>query len=608
MVHIGAETCFLSSGAVASVKPLLQSKEAEVVDAIEFGEHCKEREEPMMEVDVDGSVDPLIRTASQVEKQMQVQAVLGRLVDHQQPIRDLVEKVSQLSSRVVNEGVCLEDEKQTLGTYRKSARNYGEDLLDDTLALDKLTGLFRADRIQRKEAIASLDALLEQVDKVKSDVARLEQEVDVKLTAKNEMNQCLSVESTEIYSDGEDSMEIDHPDEDTEVSNSPVEELPLPESPSMFLRTDSQARKQIEVQNVAQRWQNESNPLQRLKDKVSRLAARTGLADAQLEEEKNVLEDCQKLARNLGEDLLEDMVSLDELSGLFPEDRSNRKAALVRMEAFLEEVDTLKSELMTLKSSLDVKLETGSAAKKELASSSVELHDKVLHSCGGVGAPSSQRVSKQLSKTLHNHRCHECGNTSSQGWMGDSGFEDQWFCSDCWRSWEASSCGELNDLPVQTCATEKLRSLELTIPDSQFWESLELPLQLTSSEDRSGYTVTSHLCNIRAEEIKLHLSHNRSDLTISAKHLPTASELKKMQDKLRQRLSQPECSSLTSQALLSLYAKIANGSFGSFSKTLALPVDVDVEHMEASCDNGLLRVRLPKCKRQPRSTFGHPFI
>jgi len=62
-------------------------------------------------------------------------------------------------------------------------RNSGEDLLEDMLALDKLSGLFPEDRATRKAAIAKLDSLLEQVDQTKADLARLQKEVEARVAS-----------------------------------------------------------------------------------------------------------------------------------------------------------------------------------------------------------------------------------------------------------------------------------------------------------------------------------------------------------------------------------------------------------------------------------------
>merc|ERR1712178_459902 len=89
---------------------------------------------------------------------------------------------------------------------RKQARNCGEDLLDDTLALDKLSGLCPADRANRREAISALDALLEEVDMVKAQLARAEKQLQEQSSS--------DVREEESGGNSHSPSEEDAPDED----------------------------------------------------------------------------------------------------------------------------------------------------------------------------------------------------------------------------------------------------------------------------------------------------------------------------------------------------------------------------------------------------------
>jgi len=101
-----------------------------------------------------------------------------------------------------------------------------------------------------------------------------------------------------------------------------------------------------------------------------------------LEDEQRVLQDCQKTARNLGEDALEDMVALDNLSKLFPEDQASRKQAIASLDALLEEVDAVKSKLLAVQKDLNSKLEQMAehAAKKALDMAATDAEQPVFAS------------------------------------------------------------------------------------------------------------------------------------------------------------------------------------------------------------------------------------
>lgn len=98
----------------------------------------------------------LDRTTSQAASHAQILAVLQRLENRQSSVRQLQELSEQPSKQ------CWTEE--ALAASKKKARNLGEDLLEDLLTLDRLSGLRQDDRTKRKAAIAGIEALLEAVD------------------------------------------------------------------------------------------------------------------------------------------------------------------------------------------------------------------------------------------------------------------------------------------------------------------------------------------------------------------------------------------------------------------------------------------------------------
>jgi len=524
------------------------------------------------------------RTQSQEQRQIQVHAIVQRLEGHQEALRQLKETASLLVAGIAQEKVPSQDVKKMLQECRKTARNIEEDLLEDTLALDKLAGLFPQDRTARKSAISRLDDLLEDVDKVKSDLAAAEKDWNAKL---EDAEQRVTAEAMEIH--------------DTVVEES-QEDTPIePESPSTFQRTDSQVQKQSQVQDVMQRSTNRAASIQCLKEKFARLVARLSQEGACLEEEKKVLEDCRKDARNRSEDLLEDMVALDKLSGLFAEDRCKRKEMIARLDAFLQEVDEVKSNLAGLQKDLHAKVESQNAAKQKAAHA---LKEKVLRLQGGSGTQSRQPCTNQPSNPLPSHQCQGCGQESTEGREGDSGFEGQWFCSKCWQSWAGSDADSCSDPDPSLARAVQ----EVPVPTSDFWDQLGLSIQLRSSEERACYTLLAHPCKLCAQEVNLQLSPDASRLTISGTHLPSTTDLSEMKDTIAAHLARLGKKSCDSQAAQQLYAKLGSGSFGRFSKSFELPRDVDATRIEASCDEGVLCVRLPKRLRQAIPARRHPLL
>lgn len=128
----------------------------------------------------------------------------------------------------------------------------------------------------------------------------------------------------------------------------PVETTYVPAGP--LKRSESQVLKQMKVEQVQQRLFHQQEPVRKLLDETdSLLSAAAADRAAALE----VIDQQQKAARNIGEDLMEDMLCLDSLANLFQEDRQVRKKALADIEALVEQVDSAKSMLMKRRKELE---------------------------------------------------------------------------------------------------------------------------------------------------------------------------------------------------------------------------------------------------------------
>lgn len=76
------------------------------------------------------------------------------------------------------------------------------------------------------------------------------------------------------------------------------------------------------------------------------------------------VEQARKRAVNFGEDLVEDMVLLDSLSSLTPEEKSTRKVTLAGIDALLQDVDAAKARLAASHRKLDEKLKALQAEER----------------------------------------------------------------------------------------------------------------------------------------------------------------------------------------------------------------------------------------------------
>lgn len=113
----------------------------------------------------------LDRTTSQTANHTQILAVLQRLENHQSSVRQLQEVSEQPGDQAWTE--------ESLSDSKKKARNLGEDLLEDLLSLECLSGLREDNRKKRKAAIAGIEALLEVVDASKKRLSQAQAQVAV---------------------------------------------------------------------------------------------------------------------------------------------------------------------------------------------------------------------------------------------------------------------------------------------------------------------------------------------------------------------------------------------------------------------------------------------
>jgi len=338
----------------------------------------------------------------------------------------------------------------------------------------------------------------------------------------------------------------------------------------------------------------------RLKDKVARLVSRLSCEDSRLDEERKVLEDCRKSARNCSEDVIEVMGSLDNLSGLFPEDRAIRKQALAKLDALLEEIDVVKGDLKDAEKDLSEKLALRSKNNPVQAATPTKPEQPVLRLRGNAAPKTSPR------RVGH---AHDAGR-GPRSQEPDEGRNTRSSSPSSASSRSSSSINSASDCagpqqPRMLGAPKPVR--EVPVPPQRFWKAMELPLRFRPSEEKGCYLLAGRAPS-RLEDVKLELSPGATHLTVSGLHLPTARELEGMQKQISfaGRRIDPEWD-------LELYAKLSQCKFGYFSETFELPRDVDVSGIEASCDHGALQVIIPKHVRRTRPVQhpffgGHPFF
>lgn len=124
---------------------------------------------------------PLERTQSQLAKHVVVQKVVDRSSGRRGEIEELRRAASVLGHQEAEEPAAAQGALAAVEQEQKRVRNFGEDLLEDMLALDALGGLHSEDRAARRGAIAELDSLLGTVDGAKAKLAAVRGRLQKKL-------------------------------------------------------------------------------------------------------------------------------------------------------------------------------------------------------------------------------------------------------------------------------------------------------------------------------------------------------------------------------------------------------------------------------------------
>jgi len=322
-------------------------------------------------------------------------------------------------------------------------------------------------------------------------------------------------------------------------------------------RTKSQFAASVKLESVRSHVDQITEPVQELRRSVSQLAKRTASPDLELQvlkEELGAIDQARKNARNFGEDLVEDMLVLDGLGNLIPEDRSNRKRAIAGIESLLDDVDSMKARLNTLQQSLESKLSTVEADVSSDEDSS-EPSTTASPSCEPPAPPTASPTS----------------------------------------------------IPARSDRVVPLP------PGRDTWRRLHLPVRFRSQEDHRCYVLRASVPNLDTNDIKLSVSNDGASLTVGGLRVPSEDQSRHLHEQLASRFRQwassiSKNSKITERRIRevaeSAYLEMGQNRYGSFSETFRLPSDADAAGIEASYQDGVLCVVVPKFVARGRHGFG----
>jgi|Transcript_55208 HSP20 family molecular chaperone IbpA len=328
-------------------------------------------------------------------------------------------------------------------------------------------------------------------------------------------------------------------------------------------RTKSQVAKQLQVEKVQSNLSERQGPIHELARTVSTWSKDPASTDtdlASLREALTRVEQAQKKARNYGEDLLEDMLALDKLSGLTEDDRKTRKTCIQGIDALLEDNDQAKSRLQVLHNGLNAKLK-----ERE------------------------QEEQKQRNKDAEAKRVQEA--------------------LDRKNAEEERKAAQLKAKEESLAVVKDI--LQAPAPDKSFWSQIKYPLKFHTKEVDDSYKILAQVPGLETGDIKVEIDERDNLLIVESVRAPSSQDVLKMKQDIRRRLQDAlarnpgALKQLRSQDIDELYAELGQGSFGKFIEKFRIPDNADRDGLGASYTDGVLSITLPKIRR-PNYGFMDP--
>jgi len=332
----------------------------------------------------------------------------------------------------------------------------------------------------------------------------------------------------------------------------------------------SQVTKQHQVCRVVNQLAGRSELIHDLKQTSSKFGGDGLTAHEDLHRTLDTVTAAQKQARNLGEDLMEDLLTLDSLSNLASEDRLARKRAISEIESLLSVLDTAKVELGMFRKKLEDDIPQQTKADSP--------------SSGGFSENGSPNNMSQAEST----RGQKSPDTPVK---------------------KVRRTREEPDMTSARCRSEKDLFTVSAVPGREFWEQVELHVEFKAYEQGHCYVVEATVPEFEIKDLNLRMNSDGSRLIVEGVRLPTSTQNSMMQREVASRLGHfarrcPDrfihlggAPALSQQAFID----VGQGHFGRFCQTFSVPDDVVVAQIEALYHDGNVKVILPK----RRVALGH---
>jgi len=315
-----------------------------------------------------------------------------------------------------------------------------------------------------------------------------------------------------------------------------------------FARTKSQVIKRLKVEEVNKALEERRMPVKQLSRLLSQLEKPKG--DSRAADELAEVQKLQHSLRNFGEDLMEGMLALDQLSGLADQDRQVRKDTLRGIQELLDEIDAAKPRLAKMQKHLAEKVEKIEKVEKvEKVQKGVE---KVQNGVEKVPNEAKAELQQQAAKA-----------------------------------------------PNRQSKAPKRKMVDMPQID---WRRVKLPVKFSAVENPRAYLVSASVPGLDRDSVGLRRD-DENVLAAFGMRSPTREEqqelwravdkhLRSLPAEIRERCTQAD--------LAELIMQLGHGRFGLFREEFEVPRDVDWSGIESSYEDGVLRIVLP---RQARAAY-----
>lgn len=296
------------------------------------------------------------------------------------------------------------------------------------------------------------------------------------------------------------------------------------------------------------------------------------------------VEELQHKCEMYTEKLLQDLMKLDAINTT-PETRPLRKEQVQHVQTLIDNVDHIRARLKALRSDLKQATQP-SPAPSGAAEAPAPGAEAAAPAGEAAQRMAAGAASDESDLERHEHRIAAA--------MGDEGLLD------AARRVSEAAADQSKAAGGDEEQARRTKLLSRKIPASDVdalaellrpqWKQLRLDPNIRVAEQARAYELSAYLPGMRREDIDVGLSASDSVLTVAGYREPSRDELQAMIEHLPLPIAL--------KAPVAGLTRMGAGRFGRFKTQYRVPPDADVAGISAAYERGVLRVTIPKVRRE----------